>query len=620
MAFVDEFITWIGFETNLGPAKSAKKMMEQLATAGKVMAVGLTGAAASVGYFANQTARSVAADKDFADSIGLSYSKMQDYQYALEKMGGSADEASGDLEKLQLMAMRQGKSIDEVLGDLAGAVEGQSNIGIKQLAQNFGLSEASIKLLQQGKEETLKTMGEMNKYGGKISEDSAKNSQKFVSEMNTLKRVISGSFKEAVAGALPEVTALINTAKEWIGANKEIIKSTISTFIKGVTQGFKEAFSALGSVVSVAKSVIGMFAGIGGEGARVAVIATIVKYAVLALALIMATKFAAGVFAAGKGMIEFGLNMKGATKDVVSFIKKSPALSSAFASMRSGLGSVASGWKSLLKNPKAAADVFAKSMLNGIRSVGSFAKSIFTVGIPAVAKFAWSMLKSAVAAAISFATTLFTVVIPAVWAFTVALLANPITWIVLGIVAAVAAVVVGVTYLWKWFSKLMNASGSLGTSLLVLGQTYMKALLMPINLVIDGIVSLLTLMSKIPLVGNKFKGFAEDIKGFQDATNKALTGDEHKYDLTSRTKQVIEKGKEDKEGVVSRATASATNNNVTPARGGGGMLQTNNAKMEQTIYINGAQNPNEIGRQVSLRTTNSLQSIAPGIIAPLGGY
>lgn len=620
MAFVDELITYIKFDTKLGPAKSAKKMMEQIASAGKALAVGLTGAATSVGYFANQTARAVAADKDFADSIGLSYSKMQDYQYALEKMGGSADEASGDLEKLQLMAMRQGKSIDEVLGDLAGAVKGQPNIGIKQLAQNFGLSEASIKLLQQGKEETLKTMGEMNKYGGKISEDSAKNSQKFVSEMNTLKRVISGSFKEAVAGALPEVTALINTAKEWIGANKEIIKSTISTFIKGVTQGFKEAFSALGSVVSVAKSVIGMFADIGGEGARVAVIATIVKYAVLALAIAMGTKFVAGAFSATKGLIQFGIYAKRSQKYIERLIRHTPALSSAFASMRSGLGSVALGWKSLLKNPKAAADVFAKSMLSGIKSVGSFAKSIFTVGIPAVAKFAWSMLKSAVAAAISFATTLFTVVIPAVWAFNVALFANPITWIVLGIVAAVAAVVAGVIYLWKWFSKLMNASGSLGTSLLVLGQTYMKALLMPINLVIDGIVSLLTLMSKIPLVGNKFKGVAEDIKEFQDATNKALTGDEHKYDLTSRTKQVIEKGKEDKEGVVSRATASATNNNVTPARGGGGMLQTNNAKMEQTIYINGAQNPNEVGRQVSSRTTNSLQSIAPGITAPLGGY
>ena len=50
----------------------------------------------------------------------------------------------------------------------------------------------------------------------------------------------------------------------------------------------------------------------------------------------------------------------------------------------------------------------------------------------------------------------------------------------------------------------------------------MKALLMPINLVIDGIVSLLTLMSKNSFVGNKFKGLQKISKGFKMQPIKAI--------------------------------------------------------------------------------------------------
>lgn len=46
----------------------------------------------------------------------------------------------------------------------------------------------------------------------------------------------------------------------------------------------------------------------------------------------------------------------------------------------------------------------------------------------------------------TFATTLWGTVIPAVWGFTTALLANPITWIVLGIIALIAVIVLLVTH------------------------------------------------------------------------------------------------------------------------------------------------------------------------------
>ena len=109
----------------------------------------------------------------------------------------------------------------------------------------------------------------------------------------------------------------------------------------------------------------------------------------------------------------------------------------------------------MLKNPKAAADVFAKSMLNGIKSVGSFAKSIFTVGIPAVAKFRLEYAQICSCGGDFICDDIVHRCYPCRLGLLRCIVSlNPITWIVLGIVAAVAAVVVGVTYLWKWFSKL----------------------------------------------------------------------------------------------------------------------------------------------------------------------
>lgn len=603
---VEEFITYLGFEVKkLDEAQAAQRVMEKIATAGKAIAVTLTGAAVSIGFFANATANSVSKNKDLADSLGLSYDKMQDYQYALEKMGGSADEASGDLEKLQMMALRQGKSIDQVLVGLSESVEGQSSIGTKQLAENLGLSESSIKLLRQGGASVKEIMEEANKFGGKVSEESAKNSQKYVSEMNTLKRVITGNFQEAVAGALPAITQFITMMKDWIGENKELIKSNITNFIKGVTL----AFTVMGAIVRVLfgaiSGVLGLFFKFGGGAASVVLWAGLVSAAVAALAVILAVKFTTAMFAAVKGIKQFRTDFVKTYADIREFNQAWGVTDKVFGKMKLGLEKVAHGWKMVQKHPKQAAQIFAQSTLNGMKAVYQFVKTIITKGIPAVAIYTKNLIVAAALGIKAFAVSLFTVGIPAVWAFTAALLANPLVWIIAGIVVAIAAVVVAVVYLWKWFSKLMGATGSLGASLLIVGQTLMKAILMPVNQVTDAIVFMLNLLSKIPLVGSKFKGVADGIKDFQDKTNTLLTGDDKKYDITSRTKTVL---------------AKAQSNQVSPARGNSNSNQVNNAKMEQTIYINGAANPNEVGRQVSDRTANSLQFISPGSMAPYGGF
>lgn len=82
-------------------------------------------------------------------------------------------------------------------------------------------------------------------------------------------------------------------------------------------------------------------------------------------------------------------------------------------------------------------------------AVGSFSKNLIISGAQAVKGFVTSLVSMA-RQAITTAVTALPGLISSVWAFTAALLANPITWVVIGIVALVAAIVL----LWnkcEWF-------------------------------------------------------------------------------------------------------------------------------------------------------------------------
>jgi len=90
--------------------------------------------------------------------------------------------------------------------------------------------------------------------------------------------------------------------------------------------------------------------------------------------------------------------------------------------------------------------------------------------------------------------------------------ANPIAIIIIGVAALIAGFVV-----------LMDKVGGFKNALVVAGQTIMKVLLTPINLVIDAVGGLLSAIGKIPGM-NWAKTGADSIQSFQDKMNTLLTG------------------------------------------------------------------------------------------------
>ena len=93
---------------------------------------------------------------------------------------------------------------------------------------------------------------------------------------------------------------------------------------------------------------------------------------------------------------------------------------------------------------------------------------------------------------------------------------------VLEVAGKVVSVVGGaLTQAWQGFIEIL---GNVWSVIEQIGQAFVAFLLAPINLVIDAIEGLLTLISKIPGMGDKLAPALSAIKGFQGGMNEFLTG------------------------------------------------------------------------------------------------
>ena len=117
---------------------------------------------------------------------------------------------------------------------------------------------------------------------------------------------------------------------------------------------------------------------------------------------------------------------------------------------------------------------------------------------------------------------------------------NPIGLIVMGIAALVAG-----------FVLLATNMGGVGNAFKFLGNVIMKALLTPINLVLDGIIFLMTLISKMPGLGKIMAPGLEAVKDFQNKMNKTLTGTEGQFDYKGTYENDKASGKAPNSGVAS---------------------------------------------------------------------
>ncbi|BFL02145.1 hypothetical protein K070079E91_44950 [Eisenbergiella porci] len=120
-------------------------------------------------------------------------------------------------------------------------------------------------------------------------------------------------------------------------------------------------------------------------------------------------------------------------------------------------------------------------------AIGTFGKSLITSGAQAVRGFVTSLVSMA-RQAVTTAATALPGLISSVWSFTAALLANPITWVVIGIVALIAAIIL----LWnkcEWFRNGVQAIFSFITSGVAAALGAAKAAFSAISNVIGNVMT-----------------------------------------------------------------------------------------------------------------------------------
>jgi len=164
--------------------------------------------------------------------------------------------------------------------------------------------------------------------------------------------------------------------------------------------------------------------------------------------------------------------------------------------------------------------------MTGLGFIAAKAKALLFAGVMNVARLAmWAFVLNGPAIAAFFATmkASFLTTLPAVWAFTSALLANPITWIVVGIAALIAALVAVVVY-WDDVTAAINrftdyvfeglAAGWNWIKNLFAENAWLKLAFWPIFLAIEFVESLVASFDLISQWWGDFKGLLVELDPF----------------------------------------------------------------------------------------------------------
>lgn len=182
-----------------------------------------------------------------------------------------------------------------------------------------------------------------------------------------------------------------------------------------------------------------------------------------------------------------------------------------------------------------------KKMVEGIdidavvRGVSNFAKGMVKLGsvIGKVVGFLetfWPVIL-AVVAAIKIITAVQTIYNAAL--LVTAVLASPITLITLAIVAGVALLTAGIVLMVKHWDSVVEVLKVVIEFFKKVGQTMIKWMLTPINLILDAVGGLLRALAKIPGLGDLVGGAADAIDAFQAKMNVTMTGSTDAYDYAS---------------------------------------------------------------------------------------
>lgn len=299
---IDELITLITFKSD----KKSKSTLSNFKTgligfrkAALVASAALIGAASAVGLLTVKTSNSLEQQGRFAKSIGVSFSALQELQFANEKVGGSAADMNQGLATLTKTmsspipgeynrnlvllgvnlkdAQQKGLPATAVFLEVVQAFKGLTAIKQVQLGDKLGLPPSLIRLAQSGLVNVTKSMKRARLIGGVFSDKDVKLSIKFDNTLRDLKTTFKGIFTTVVVSLLPAFTKFVAKMEAFILGNKKLVRGNLKNIILGIGQGFEGIFETIKNVVSATSTFINKFTGSQNPLSSVKEIATGIK-------------------------------------------------------------------------------------------------------------------------------------------------------------------------------------------------------------------------------------------------------------------------------------------------------------------------------------------------------
>jgi len=271
---MDELVTILGIDVASGAQQKIDKFnstLDGIVKAAGWMAAGLLTAAGSIGFFAERSANAGAAIEKFHQITGISTDTLQEMQFAVEQVGGSADALTNDLASLSksmsspipgeynnvlfMLGINtkkwngELKTSADVFMEMADKMKGKNPIEMTQWLSRAGMSNDSVLLLMKGREAIQKLTDEARKLPVIVGDQQLKNLLEFETRLSMIRRIFTYLGQEISSAAGPALRDIVESLTNWLKLNKEIIQTGLKEFIDGIVNGFKKFGEILSDVI-----------------------------------------------------------------------------------------------------------------------------------------------------------------------------------------------------------------------------------------------------------------------------------------------------------------------------------------------------------------------------------
>ena len=255
---LQEFFVSLGFEVDTAKINEFEQQTARLRDEMLKIGTVITGVAGGIGMFVTTIAQGIDELGDFAEMESVSIAALQEIGHAAQLSGSSLEAVKASVsgvnktvgeaalgigrgaqtfEKLGMSAKNADgsiKSFDQVLEEVAGKMEGLSRQEQIALAEKLGIDRSLIPLLAKGRGE-LEALREEARAFGIASEEDAAKAGALTDALDRTKFMLGALGKQIAVGFMPQVTAVLDSFRGWLVANRKIINSGVGGALKTVT-------------------------------------------------------------------------------------------------------------------------------------------------------------------------------------------------------------------------------------------------------------------------------------------------------------------------------------------------------------------------------------------------